>query len=85
MVVWKIEKNKENKKNKERFIQCGVVMNIKKNKIEKNVVMIQCDSFKNIKNIREINKNCRRKINKKIMKNKIKLIKKIIKKFEEYE
>ena len=60
-------------------------MNIKKNKIEKNVVMIQCDSFKNIKNIREINKNCRRKINKKIIKNKIKLIKKIIKKFEEYE
>ena len=47
--------------------------------------MIQCDSFKNIKNIREINKNCRRKINKKIMKNLIKLIKKIIKKLEEYE
>ena len=47
--------------------------------------MIQCDSFKNIKNIREINKNCRRKINKKIMKNLIKVIKKIIKTFEEYE
>ena len=50
-MVWKNEKISKLKKIKERYIQCGVVM-IQKEYIRKNVVMIQCYSFK-IKKLKE--------------------------------